>query len=122
MTSSSTSHGNYRPWFMLTLPPSPLYSEKKKETLKFPGLSKICVSELYLDSTIPIIDEPPKPLDFYRSFIAANKPVVVRNGLRHWPPLSKWSASYLRYSKTFLYILVHLREKTCYVSQYCFLR
>ena len=52
--------------------------------------------ELYLNQSVPYLDEPPPPLDFYRDWIGPNKPCIIRNAFNHWPALSKWSPSYLR--------------------------
>ncbi|KAK6184339.1 hypothetical protein SNE40_006829 [Patella caerulea] len=53
-------------------------------------------NELYLDQTVPVLDSPPTPLQFYRDFIAPNKPVVIRNLINHWSALRKWGPSYFR--------------------------
>uniref|UniRef100_A0A3Q2X7G3 Bifunctional peptidase and (3S)-lysyl hydroxylase JMJD7 n=1 Tax=Hippocampus comes TaxID=109280 RepID=A0A3Q2X7G3_HIPCM len=54
------------------------------------------VSDLYLTQSVPYVDGPPEPLDFYRQWIAPNKPCVIRNALDHWPALSRWTPAYLR--------------------------
>lgn len=46
---------------------------------------------------MPYLEEPPEPLQFYRSWIGPNKPCIIRNALSHWPALSRWSPDYLRY-------------------------
>lgn len=65
-----------------------MYEEKYKDMFLF--------SELYLDRVVPEIDGPPNPLQFYRDFIAPNKPVLINNAISHWPALKKWSHEYLR--------------------------
>ncbi|XP_060552824.1 bifunctional peptidase and (3S)-lysyl hydroxylase Jmjd7-like isoform X2 [Ruditapes philippinarum] len=52
--------------------------------------------ELYIDSTVTEIDEAPSPLQFYRDFVAPNKPVLIKNAIDHWPALKKWTPEYLR--------------------------
>ncbi|XP_019733204.1 bifunctional peptidase and (3S)-lysyl hydroxylase JMJD7 [Hippocampus comes] len=52
--------------------------------------------DLYLTQSVPYVDGPPEPLDFYRQWIAPNKPCVIRNALDHWPALSRWTPAYLR--------------------------
>lgn len=53
--------------------------------------------DLYLNRSVPYLEEPPDPLQFYRSWIAPNKPCIIRNALSHWPALSRWTPEYLRY-------------------------
>ncbi|XP_058397303.1 cytosolic phospholipase A2 beta isoform X4 [Diceros bicornis minor] len=45
---------------------------------------------------MPYLDEPPTPLHFYRDWVCPNRPCIIRNALRHWPALQKWSLPYLR--------------------------
>ncbi|XP_072221409.1 bifunctional peptidase and (3S)-lysyl hydroxylase JMJD7 isoform X2 [Leuresthes tenuis] len=52
--------------------------------------------ELYLNLSVPYLDEPPDPLQFYRDWIGPNKPCVIRNAFSHWPALSRWTPEYLR--------------------------
>nr|XP_022340536.1 jmjC domain-containing protein 7-like isoform X1 [Crassostrea virginica] len=52
--------------------------------------------ELYLDRDVPVLESPPSALTFYREYVSPNKPVVVQNGLEHWPALKKWTPGYLR--------------------------
>uniref|UniRef100_A0A1A8N408 Bifunctional peptidase and (3S)-lysyl hydroxylase JMJD7 n=1 Tax=Nothobranchius pienaari TaxID=704102 RepID=A0A1A8N408_9TELE len=52
--------------------------------------------ELYLNKSVPYLDGPPDPLDFYRDWIGPNKPCIIRNALSHWPALSRWTLDYLR--------------------------
>ncbi|WAR18281.1 JMJD7-like protein [Mya arenaria] len=52
--------------------------------------------ELYLDRQIPVLANPPSPLEFYRDYVSANKPVLINNAINHWPALTKWNNDYLR--------------------------
>ncbi|XP_077395552.1 bifunctional peptidase and (3S)-lysyl hydroxylase JMJD7 isoform X2 [Festucalex cinctus] len=52
--------------------------------------------DLYLNQSVPYLDGPPEPLQFYRQWIAPNKPCIVRNAFDHWPALSRWTPEYLR--------------------------
>ena len=54
--------------------------------------------EYYLNSEVPVLDELPDELEFYRSYVAANRPVIVRNAINHWPALTKWNADYFKYT------------------------
>ncbi|KAK3095339.1 hypothetical protein FSP39_013400 [Pinctada imbricata] len=52
--------------------------------------------DLYLDKTVPVLSSRPSPLTFYREFVSSNKPVIIRNSLKHWKALQKWDAQYFR--------------------------
>lgn len=52
--------------------------------------------ELYLSQSIPVLDCPPDPLDFYRSWISPNRPCIIRHALDHWGALESWDLDYLR--------------------------
>ncbi|XP_016347956.1 bifunctional peptidase and (3S)-lysyl hydroxylase JMJD7 isoform X2 [Sinocyclocheilus anshuiensis] len=52
--------------------------------------------ELYLNDTVPYLDGPLSPLQFYRDWIGPNKPCIIHNAFSDWPALSKWNATYLR--------------------------
>ncbi|XP_030574366.1 bifunctional peptidase and (3S)-lysyl hydroxylase JMJD7 isoform X1 [Archocentrus centrarchus] len=52
--------------------------------------------DLYLNQSVPYLDGPPDPLQFYRDWIAPNKPCILRNAFSHWPALTKWTPDYLR--------------------------
>ncbi|XP_063586150.1 bifunctional peptidase and (3S)-lysyl hydroxylase Jmjd7-like isoform X2 [Penaeus indicus] len=52
--------------------------------------------ELYLNNEVPILDIVPTPLQFYRDWVAANKPVIIKGAVKHWPAINKWSFDYLR--------------------------
>lgn len=55
------------------------------------------LSELSVPLAVPYLDEPPTPLHFYRAWVCPSRPCVIRNALRHWPALQKWSLPYLRW-------------------------
>jgi len=46
---------------------------------------------LYLGSSVPVLDVPPSPLEFYREYVSANRPVLVKNAVSHWPALTAWA-------------------------------
>lgn len=46
---------------------------------------------------MPRLEAAPEPLDFYRDWVAPNRPCVIRNALGHWAALGLWSPAYLRY-------------------------
>ncbi|KAK3562623.1 hypothetical protein QTP86_003349 [Hemibagrus guttatus] len=52
--------------------------------------------ELYLNDSVPYLDGPPSPLQFFRDWINSNKPCIIRNAFNDWPALSKWNPTYLR--------------------------
>ncbi|XP_015268346.1 PREDICTED: cytosolic phospholipase A2 beta-like [Gekko japonicus] len=52
--------------------------------------------ELCLTESVPSLDGPPSPLEFYREWVCPNKPCLIRNVVNHWPALKKWTLTYLR--------------------------
>lgn len=52
--------------------------------------------DLYLNNSVPYLDAPPGPLQFYRDWINPNRPCIIRNAFSHWPALSRWTPDYLR--------------------------
>lgn len=54
------------------------------------------LSDLYLNQSVPYLEGPPDPLQFYRDWIGPNKPCIIRNAFSHWSALSKWTPEYLR--------------------------
>ncbi|XP_043998608.1 bifunctional peptidase and (3S)-lysyl hydroxylase JMJD7 isoform X2 [Gambusia affinis] len=52
--------------------------------------------DLYLNKSVPHLEGPPEPLQFYRDWIGPNKPCIIRNAFSHWPALSRWTPKYLR--------------------------
>jgi len=51
--------------------------------------------ELYLFDNIRELYNIPTPIEFLRHYVMLNQPVVIRNGVKHWKALSKWSMEYL---------------------------
>lgn len=52
--------------------------------------------ELYLDAIVPVLQHVPTALEFYRDWVAPNKPVLIKGVFNHWPALKRWDAAYLR--------------------------
>ncbi|XP_061599223.1 bifunctional peptidase and (3S)-lysyl hydroxylase JMJD7 [Cololabis saira] len=52
--------------------------------------------DLYLNRSIPYLDGPPEPLQFYRDWVGPNQPCIIRKSFSHWPALSRWTPDYLR--------------------------
>ncbi|KAL8624051.1 hypothetical protein ACOMHN_019474 [Nucella lapillus] len=52
--------------------------------------------ELYLDSSVPVLEKTPTPLQFYRHYVAPNKPVILSDFSSAWPALHKWNPQYFR--------------------------
>ncbi|KAK4822275.1 hypothetical protein QYF61_012350 [Mycteria americana] len=46
--------------------------------------------------SVPYLDRPPSPLEFYREWVSPNKPCIIQNAISHWPALKKWTSAYLR--------------------------
>jgi len=62
--------------------------EKLQECLKTVSQEPF---ELYLTKSVPEIENAPlSPLVFYRDWIGQNRPVIIRNGIKHWAALKKW--------------------------------
>ncbi|KAM5178267.1 bifunctional peptidase and (3S)-lysyl hydroxylase JMJD7 isoform 4-T4 [Callospermophilus lateralis] len=59
---------------------------------EFPAAAR----ELSVPLDVPYLDEPPTPLHFYRNWVCPNRPCIIRNALKHWSALQKWSLPYLR--------------------------
>ena len=48
-------------------------------------------SELYLSQRPPELHiQPESALTFYRQFVAQNRPVIIRNGIKSWPAFRLW--------------------------------
>lgn len=45
---------------------------------------------------VDVLDKEPSPLEFMRSYVARNRPFVLRGGARSWTASKKWNAAYLR--------------------------
>lgn len=41
------------------------------------------------------LESPPTALVFYRDYVSANLPVVIKGAFTHWPAASKWEPKYL---------------------------
>ncbi|KAI0209341.1 Bifunctional peptidase and (3S)-lysyl hydroxylase JMJD7 [Lamellibrachia satsuma] len=52
--------------------------------------------DLYLDKAVKVLNQPPSPLEFHKDWVAANRPVVIKGVIDHWPALTKWNTQYLR--------------------------
>ncbi|XP_043775086.1 bifunctional peptidase and (3S)-lysyl hydroxylase JMJD7 isoform X4 [Cervus elaphus] len=65
----------------------------RRELREFPAAAR----ELSVPLAVPHLDEPPSPLHFYRDWVCPNRPCIIRNALKHWPALRKWSLPYLRW-------------------------
>lgn len=51
---------------------------------------------LFNDCRVPILYEPPTPLQFYREYVAKNRPVLIKGAVGHWPAVAKWNVKYFR--------------------------
>ena len=52
--------------------------------------------ELYLGNQVPTINFVPEPLQFYRDYVSQNRPVIIKQGIDHWPALHKLTNEYLQ--------------------------
>ena len=52
--------------------------------------------ELYLPQKVKLLEQPPSPLVFLREYVMPNIPVVIKNGVKHWPAIKKWTDEYLK--------------------------
>jgi hypothetical protein len=50
----------------------------------------------------------PSPAEFYREYVAANKPVIITNAFDDWPALKRWDLDYLRKKAGALQISIDL--------------
>jgi len=55
-------------------------------------------SELYLSSSVPVVDSPISALEFYRDWVTPNLPVLIKGAVNNWPAIRKWNVQFLRYS------------------------
>lgn len=46
--------------------------------------------EFYFSSNVAEINEVPTPLEFYRDWVASNRPVIFRGAIQDWPAIKKW--------------------------------
>jgi len=51
--------------------------------------------EFYLNSAVPILNDPPSGLEFLRDWVTFNRPVLIRNVMNDWPALKSWNFEYL---------------------------
>ncbi|XP_018015485.1 bifunctional peptidase and (3S)-lysyl hydroxylase Jmjd7 [Hyalella azteca] len=58
-------------------------------------LSRECRA-LNVSSKVDVVDEVPSPLCLARDYVGANKPLLMRGAVAHWPAVSKWTPQYLR--------------------------
>jgi jumonji domain-containing protein 7 len=49
----------------------------------------------FLGNTVDIIDVP-TPLEFYRNYVAQNKPCVIKNAATDWTCMENWKMDYLK--------------------------
>merc|ERR1712071_698360 len=52
--------------------------------------------ELYLTTDVPVLDSLPEPVEFYRKYVAANRPVIIKNAISNWPAIQKWNINFFR--------------------------
>jgi jumonji domain-containing protein 7 len=52
--------------------------------------------DIYIGTEVPHEAGPPNPAQFYRRFVAMNRPIVFDSPVKHWAALRKWSHEYLR--------------------------
>ncbi|KAJ8681519.1 hypothetical protein QAD02_017311 [Eretmocerus hayati] len=52
--------------------------------------------ELYIPKKIPEVDQSLPPLEFYRNYVSKNIPVLIRNGIKHWKAVEKWSIPFFK--------------------------
>ena len=54
-------------------------------------ISSCAFTELYLSQRPPELHvQPESALTFYRQFVAQNRPVIIRNGIKSWPAFRLW--------------------------------
>ena len=63
------------------------------------------MSELYLGGGggdagdgggVEVVHSIPTPLAMARGWVAANKPLLIKGAVKHWPAVDKWTVPYLR--------------------------
>ena len=64
--------------------------------------SNCFIAELYIGRHVQELKHVPAPLEFYRSYVSVNQPVVIRDAVKHWPAVHLWTHDYLRLFCTFL--------------------
>ena len=59
--------------------------------MKLWKISSCAFTELYLSQRPPELHvQPESALTFYRQFVAQNRPVIIRNGIKSWPAFRLW--------------------------------
>jgi len=53
-------------------------------------------AELYIGRHVQEVKHVPEPLEFYRTYVSMNQPLVIRGAVRHWPAVQLWTNEYLR--------------------------
>ncbi|XP_022652118.1 jmjC domain-containing protein 7-like isoform X2 [Varroa destructor] len=53
-------------------------------------------TDLCVDSEVARIKGLPDPLQFYRSFVSPNRPVIIEGACASWPALRRWTNEYLK--------------------------
>jgi peptidyl-lysine (3S)-dioxygenase / protease len=44
---------------------------------------------------VDILESPPTSFEFYKNYVAQNKPCIIKNAFNEWDALKKWTAKYL---------------------------
>lgn len=52
-------------------------------------------ADLDLGGRVDEVQAEVDPVTFLREYVAPNKPLIIRGGVRHWPALQKWTREYL---------------------------
>ncbi|XP_067648598.1 bifunctional peptidase and (3S)-lysyl hydroxylase Jmjd7 [Eurosta solidaginis] len=52
-------------------------------------------NELFIGTHVVELLKVPDALDFARNFYAKCQPLVIRNAIKHWPAVQKWTPAYL---------------------------
>lgn len=71
--------------------------------------------ELYLPNQVPRLSTPPSPIVFLREYVMPNLPVVIEDGVKHWPALNKWSKDYLRNKLGMFMFMFMFLSKNSYI-------
>lgn len=89
--------------------------ERSKLTLKF----HICISELYLGSSLTETFEVPSSIDFVRNHVAKNLPLVIRGALSESAAVKKWNSQHFRSVKIIFFIIKNTRHRSNHVLLDC---
>ena len=67
------------------------------------------ITDFYLQPEVPEIQgSPESPLEFHRNWISFNRPLIIRNAIKHWPAFEKWQIND--------YLLSKCEKKLCKVA------